>query len=87
MAAQGEVTPDARGVFEAALALDGTHPMSRYYFPLAAAQDGDTAKADELWSKMLADAPADAGYRDLVRAQIEKLRGEAKTERAVRRRR
>ena len=44
---------------------------------MAAAQDGDTAKADELWSKLLADAPADAGYRDLVRAQIEKLRGEA----------
>ena len=46
-------------------------------FALAAAQDGDTAKADDLWSKLLADAPADAGYRDLVRAQIEKLRGEA----------
>ncbi len=77
MAAQGDVTPDARRVFDAALALDATHPMSRYYLALAAAQDGDTAKADELWSKLLADAPANAGYRDLVRARIEKLRGEA----------
>ena len=76
MAAQGEVTPDARRVFDAALALDATHPMSRYYLALAAAQDGDAAKADELWSKLLADAPAGAGYRDLVRAQIEKLRGD-----------
>jgi cytochrome c-type biogenesis protein CcmH len=76
IAAQGEVTPNARRAFDAALGLDATHPMSRYYQALAAAQDGDTAKAEDLWTKLLADAPADAGYRDLVRARIEKLKDE-----------
>jgi cytochrome c-type biogenesis protein CcmH len=75
--AQGEVTPAARRNFEAALALDAAHPMARYYLALGAAQDGDAAKAREIWSKLLADAPANAGYRDLVRGQIEKLQGES----------
>jgi len=77
MAAQGEVTPDARRNFDAALASDATHPMSRYYLALGAAQDGDLAKASEIWSKLLAEAPANAGYRDLVRSQLEKLQSES----------
>ena len=74
IAAQGTVTPAARQNFDAALVLDAADPMSRYYLALGAAQDGDTAKATELWSKLLAEAPADAGYRDLVRGQLERLK-------------
>ena len=76
MGAQGAVTPEARSNFDAALALDAADPMSRYYLALGAAQDGDAAKAEELWSKLLADAPPDAGYRNLVREHIERLKGE-----------
>ncbi|MGA8171346.1 MAG: c-type cytochrome biogenesis protein CcmI [Methylocystis sp.] len=76
MAARGRVTPDARAEFDAALALEAAHPMSRYYLGLAAAQDGDRAKAGDIWSKLLAEAPAGAGYRDVVRGQLEKLKDE-----------
>jgi len=85
MAAQGEVTPDARRVFDAALALDATHPMSRYYLALAAAQDGDTAKADELWSKT---ARRRARRRRLPRARARadrKAERRGQSKRAIRR--
>ncbi len=82
IAAQGAVTQEARRHFEAALALDPADPMSRYYLALAAAQDGDADRALALWSKLLEDAPANAGYRALVQNQIDKLHG-AGTGRAV----
>lgn len=75
IAAQGAVTKEARGNFEAALKLDAASPMSRYYLGLAAAQDGDREQAIALWSRLLADAPAGAAYVEVVRAQLDKLRG------------
>jgi cytochrome c-type biogenesis protein CcmH len=75
IATQGDVSPAARRSFEAALALDPKDPLSRYYLGLAAAQDGDDAKAREIWSALLADAPPGAGYRALVQTQIERLNG------------
>jgi cytochrome c-type biogenesis protein CcmH len=77
LASQGEVSPAARRNFEAALALDPQDPVSRYYLGLAAAQEGDDAKARDIWSKLIADAPPNAGYRGLVQSQLEKLTGEA----------
>jgi cytochrome c-type biogenesis protein CcmH len=74
---QGAVTPAARRNFEAALALDETDAMSRYYLGLGAAQDGDVEKAGQMWTKLLADAPPTAGYRDIVRTQLDKLNGVA----------
>ena len=72
------MTPDAKPDFEAALALDATHPRRSIISALAAAQDGDKDKAIEsVVEDWLADAPADAGYRELVRAQLDILRGEA----------
>ena len=55
LSAQGAVTPAARRNFEAALALDETDAMSRYYLGLGAAQDGDVEKAGQIWTKLLAD--------------------------------
>ena len=75
IAGQGEVTPEALREFEAALALDAKHPMSRYYVALAAAQKGDAEKALALWSELLAEASPNAGYRKLVQAQIDRLKG------------
>jgi cytochrome c-type biogenesis protein CcmH len=75
--AQGVVTPEARKDFEAALALDPAAPEARYYLGVAAAQAGDKDKAIEIFSKMVADAPADAAYLKAVNAQLAILRGEA----------
>ncbi len=75
LSSQGAVTPAARRNFEAALALDETDAMSRYYLGLGAAQDGDVEKAGQIWTKLLADAPPTAGYRDIVRSQLDRLNG------------
>lgn len=75
--AQGVVTPEARKDFEAALALDPAAPEARYYLGVAAAQAGEKDKAIEIFSKMAADAPADAAYLKAVNAQLAILRGEA----------
>lgn len=75
--AQGVVTPEAKKDFEAALALDPAAPEARYYLGVAAAQAGDKGKAIEIFSKMAADAPADAAYLKAVNAQLAILRGEA----------
>ena len=75
--AQGVVTPQAKKDFEAALALDPAAPEAQYYLGVAAAQAGDKDKAIAIFSKMAADAPADAAYLKAVNAQLAILRGEA----------
>ncbi|MGD9544714.1 MAG: c-type cytochrome biogenesis protein CcmI [Methylocystis sp.] len=75
--AQGVVTPDAKKDFEAALALDPSAPEAQYYVGVAAAQAGEKEKAIEIFSKMAADAPADAAYLKAVNAQLAILRGDA----------
>jgi cytochrome c-type biogenesis protein CcmH len=74
--ARGEVTPEARKDFEAALALNPSEPEAQYYLGVAAAQAGDKDKAIEIFSKMVADAPPDAAYLKAVNAQLAMLRGE-----------
>ncbi|MBI5012741.1 MAG: c-type cytochrome biogenesis protein CcmI, partial [Methylocystis sp.] len=75
--AQGVVTPQAKRDFEAALALDPSAPEAQYYLGVAAAQAGEKDKAIAIFSKMAADAPADAAYLKAVNAQLAILRGEA----------
>ncbi|HYA79664.1 MAG TPA: c-type cytochrome biogenesis protein CcmI [Methylocystis sp.] len=74
---EGMVIPAARRNFEAALALDPKDAHAGYYMGLAAEQDGDRAKAVEIWKRLLEEAPPQAGYRALLRQQIERLTGEA----------
>ncbi|MBM3576103.1 MAG: c-type cytochrome biogenesis protein CcmI [Alphaproteobacteria bacterium] len=75
--ARGLVTPEAKKDFEAALALDPSSPEAQYYLGVAAAQAGEKEKAIEIFSKMAADAPADAAYLKAVNGQLAILRGEA----------
>jgi cytochrome c-type biogenesis protein CcmH len=75
--ARGVVTPEARKDFEAALALDPSAPEAQYYLGVAASQAGEKERAIEIFSKMAADAPADAAYLKAVNAQLAVLRGEA----------
>jgi cytochrome c-type biogenesis protein CcmH len=76
VAAQGRVTSEAQGNFEAALALEPGDPMSRFYLGLGAAQDGDAARAKDIWTKLLDEAPPEAAYREIVRSQLDRLGGE-----------
>jgi cytochrome c-type biogenesis protein CcmH len=72
-AAGGEVTPLARHQFEAASARNAALPLARFYLGLAAAQDGDDARAKEIWTALLQDAPAGAPWAATVRQQLAAL--------------
>jgi cytochrome c-type biogenesis protein CcmH len=74
--AQGQVTAEARKEFEAALALDPALPAARFYLGVAAEQAGETDRAIDIFSKMEAEAPADAPYLSAVRQRLATLRGE-----------
>jgi cytochrome c-type biogenesis protein CcmH len=74
--AQGVVTPEARQDFEAAVALDPNIVMARFYLAVAADQAGDKDKALDLFSKLEADAPADAAWLPAVKRRLAALRGE-----------
>jgi cytochrome c-type biogenesis protein CcmH len=77
VAAQGRVTDEALAHFEAATRLAPGDLMAAYYLGLAAAQQGQAAKAREIWGRLLADAPPDAPYRDIINRQLQALGPEA----------
>lgn len=66
----GVVTEDARKALERAVSLDATLVEPRILLIMAKEQDGDYAGAAEAWRKMLADAPPDAPWRELVRQRL-----------------
>jgi cytochrome c-type biogenesis protein CcmH len=67
--AQGVVTPDAAAQFAKA----PEDPRSRYYTAESAAQQGDRAGAKRQLDALLADAPADAPWRQAVAARLAEL--------------
>jgi cytochrome c-type biogenesis protein CcmH len=73
LAAGGSVTEEAQKDFEAALALDNALPTARFYLGLAAVQHDERAKARDIWSKLLADAPQDAPWTSRVKLLLSKL--------------
>jgi cytochrome c-type biogenesis protein CcmH len=76
-AANGVVTADAKGAFDRAVSLDPNQVQARYYLGVAAEQDGDQAGAAAIWSAMLAIAPPDARWAELVRRSLERVNGGA----------
>lgn len=73
MAGQGKMTPEARQAIARALALQPDFAQARFYVGLAAEEDGDMAKARDVWGKLLADAPPGAPWADIVRTRLAKL--------------
>lgn len=69
-AANGVVTAEAKDALERALALDGQNVMARFYMGMAADQDGRHADADKIWRELLASAPPDAPWIEVVRQAI-----------------
>jgi cytochrome c-type biogenesis protein CcmH len=68
--ADGDVTPEAATALRKGLAADPTDPRARFYLALAAAEAGRFDEAIAAWKQLLAEAPADAGWRPLVEQTI-----------------
>ncbi|HLW90121.1 MAG TPA: c-type cytochrome biogenesis protein CcmI [Roseiarcus sp.] len=74
-AAGGVVTAEARAAFDRALGEKADLPKARYYVALAVEQDGDKAKAAELYEKLLVDAPPGAPWAQSVRDRLAAIQG------------
>ncbi len=72
--ADGMIDVGARQAFEQAAALDTALPSPRYYLGLAAVQDGDTQRANQIWTDLLATSPSDAPWVREVKGQLTRLR-------------
>ena len=70
---EGMVTPEAQKLIAEVLAKDPKDLRGRFYDALAREQAGDQTGALDRWMALLAEAPADAGWREDVRAHVEKL--------------
>jgi cytochrome c-type biogenesis protein CcmH len=74
-AGNGVVTAEAKAAFERATAQDAHDVKGRYFLGLAAEQDGNRQEAAAIWRALLADAPSDAPWANLVRAALARVTG------------
>ena len=70
LAADGNVSPAARGAFEKAVARDGNDARARYFVGVAKQQSGDASGAVEDWLALLANSTGDAPWVPQVRSMI-----------------
>ncbi len=75
-AADGVVTDEAKLAFQRAVAGDAHNAKARYFIGLADEQDGNRDDAAKEWRALLDDAPADAPWKDLVRAALARVTSE-----------
>lgn len=73
----GEITPQARGAFEAALALDPSDLVARYYLAMARFQDDDAEGAVTDWIALLEDVPPGSPIAGEVRMAIQEAAARA----------
>jgi cytochrome c-type biogenesis protein CcmH len=73
--ADGVVTDEAKLAFQRAVAGDAHNAKARYFIGLADEQDGNRDDAAKEWRALLDDAPADAPWKDLVRAAVARVTG------------
>jgi len=72
-AANGVVTAEAKAAFERALRHDPEDFKARYFLGLAAEQDGRRDLAAGIWRRLLASAPAQAPWIELVERSLERV--------------
>ncbi len=72
-----EVTPEALEIFQEVLRVDPLDPKSRFYFGVAAAQQGNLEGAVQIWTDLLHLSPTDAPWVPIVRQQILRAATEA----------
>ncbi|MDO6966803.1 c-type cytochrome biogenesis protein CcmI [Rhizobium alvei] len=70
VAARGQVTDDARKVFEQAIAINPKDPRSRFYVALALAQAGKFDESLAAFAALKAESPADAPWIGVIDAQV-----------------
>ncbi|GJD33441.1 c-type cytochrome biogenesis protein CcmI [Methylobacterium aerolatum] len=75
-AGDGTVTPQAKALFEQALAKDPKAPKPRFYVARAAEQAGDTAEAISQLTQLESSSPPDAPWLGAVRSAMARLKGE-----------
>lgn len=73
-AAEGIVTPEAKGLFQRLATIEPRDPRAAYYLGWADSQAGDARTALQRWRDLLAATPADAPWRPRV---VEAIRGAA----------
>lgn len=73
IAAGGYVSPQAEGALAAALKKDPKNGVARYHTGRMFMQIGRPDVGFRAWATLLQDSPADAGWVEPVRAQIEEL--------------
>ena len=73
----GVIPPQAKTLFERAVALDGTAAKPRFYLARAAELDGDIPLAIQRLAALAENAPADAPWLAVVRDNLARLKGEA----------
>ena len=66
----GMLTPASQLAFAKAKELAPNHPAPSFFLGLALVRSGDARDGVALWQKLLADAPANAGWRPLVEDAI-----------------
>lgn len=71
----GVLTPAAEYAYKHAAELAPGYPAPLYFFGLALARSGDRDGAIAAWKQVLANAPADAGWRPIVEDSIATLSG------------
>lgn len=78
MAADGSVTPQARGEFEEALKAEPKDPRARFYIAIAETQAGNMMKGLDQLVGIARDATPDAPYLPMLRERIGSLAAELK---------
>lgn len=73
-AEEGRITPQARGLFERALAIDPRMPKTQFYLARADEQAGDMPAALRRLDALVAQGPADAPWMGLVREALARLK-------------
>ncbi len=82
-AANGVVTAEAKAAFDRAVELDAANVRARFYLGVAAEQDGRPADAAKIWREIVAGAPADAPWVDVIRQEIVRVEGGGPTEQDI----
>ncbi|MPZ41552.1 MAG: c-type cytochrome biogenesis protein CcmI [Rhizobiales bacterium] len=72
-AANGVVTADAKAAFERARALDARMFKAAYFLGLAAEQDGRREEAASIWRGLIATAPPEASWVELIRSSLARV--------------
>ncbi len=70
MSEAGVVSAEAHAAFDAALGVNPNQAKARFYMGIATYQDGRKKEAITRWKELLADAPADAPWRNTVVSHI-----------------